>query len=185
MAAHARLKNEFTEDEKCHNLMIWLTSNIPQLSPGIPSTAPVPPVRVYEKGVRKSLDGLNPHKATGPDLIYSRFLKEMSASISYALTLILQVSYGQVPDDGKEPTQLLSSRKAYYFFHEGIQLQACLTNIGLLQSDGTPCPPPHYEVHWGAEDTLRSATWPRETHILWDKLINAIQDLVTGLNNHQ
>ena len=24
MAAHARLKNEFTEDEKCHNLMTWL-----------------------------------------------------------------------------------------------------------------------------------------------------------------
>ena len=24
MAAHARLKNEFTEDEKCHYLMTWL-----------------------------------------------------------------------------------------------------------------------------------------------------------------
>ena len=24
MAAHACLKNEFTEDEKCHNLMRWL-----------------------------------------------------------------------------------------------------------------------------------------------------------------
>ena len=24
MAAHARLKNEFTEDEKYHNLMSWL-----------------------------------------------------------------------------------------------------------------------------------------------------------------
>ena len=24
MAAYARLKNEFTEDEKCHNLMTWL-----------------------------------------------------------------------------------------------------------------------------------------------------------------
>ena len=24
MAAHARLKNEFTEDEKYHNLMTWL-----------------------------------------------------------------------------------------------------------------------------------------------------------------
>ena len=24
MAAHAHLKNEFTEDEKCHNLMSWL-----------------------------------------------------------------------------------------------------------------------------------------------------------------
>ena len=25
MAAHACLKNEFTEDEKCHNLMGWLS----------------------------------------------------------------------------------------------------------------------------------------------------------------
>ena len=25
MAAHARLKNEFTEDEKYHNLMSWLS----------------------------------------------------------------------------------------------------------------------------------------------------------------
>ena len=24
MAVHGRLKNEFTEDEKCHNLMSWL-----------------------------------------------------------------------------------------------------------------------------------------------------------------
>ena len=27
MAAHARLKNEFTEDEKCHNLMTWHNYN--------------------------------------------------------------------------------------------------------------------------------------------------------------
>ena len=27
MAAHARLKNEFTEDKKCHNLMSWLNNN--------------------------------------------------------------------------------------------------------------------------------------------------------------
>ena len=26
MAVHVRLKNEFTEDEKCHNLMSWLIS---------------------------------------------------------------------------------------------------------------------------------------------------------------
>ena len=29
MAAHARLKNEFTEDEKSHNLMIWLNNQTP------------------------------------------------------------------------------------------------------------------------------------------------------------
>ena len=28
MAAHARLKNEFTDDEKCHNLMRWLIFQI-------------------------------------------------------------------------------------------------------------------------------------------------------------
>ena len=28
MAAHARLKNEFTEDEKCHNLMTWLKCSL-------------------------------------------------------------------------------------------------------------------------------------------------------------
>ena len=27
MAAHARLKNAFTEEEKCHNLMTWLSSS--------------------------------------------------------------------------------------------------------------------------------------------------------------
>ena len=27
MAAHACLKNEFMEDEKCHNLMSWLKCN--------------------------------------------------------------------------------------------------------------------------------------------------------------
>ena len=28
MAAHARLKNEFSKDEKSHNLMIWLISSL-------------------------------------------------------------------------------------------------------------------------------------------------------------
>ena len=28
MAVHARLKNEFTEDEKCHNLKRWLKIRI-------------------------------------------------------------------------------------------------------------------------------------------------------------
>ena len=28
MAAHAHLKNEFTEDEKYHNLMSWLISQV-------------------------------------------------------------------------------------------------------------------------------------------------------------
>ena len=30
MTAHARLKNEFTEDEKSHNLMNWLICRLPR-----------------------------------------------------------------------------------------------------------------------------------------------------------
>ena len=54
-------------------------------------------------GVKKILEGLNPHKASGPDEISSRFLKEMAPSISPALTLIFQASYdqGTVPTDRK------------------------------------------------------------------------------------
>ena len=36
MAAHACLKNEFTEDEKYHNLMSWLKYNIEELLLFIP-----------------------------------------------------------------------------------------------------------------------------------------------------
>ena len=51
----------------------------------------------------KILEGLNPHKASGPEEISSRFLKEMAPSISPALTLIFQASYdqGTVPTDWK------------------------------------------------------------------------------------
>ena len=34
MAAHARLKNEFTEDEKYHNLMTWLICCSTNAGPG-------------------------------------------------------------------------------------------------------------------------------------------------------
>ena len=62
-----------------------------------------PPLVIQENGVKKILEGLNPHKASGPDEISSRFLKEMASSISPALTLIFQASYdqGTVPSDWK------------------------------------------------------------------------------------
>ena len=58
---------------------------------------------IQNNGVKKILEGLNPHKASGSDEISSRFLKEMAPSISPALTLIFQASYdqGTVPTDWK------------------------------------------------------------------------------------
>lgn len=65
------------------------------------NTAPL--LNIQVNGVKKLLLGQNPNKASGPDHISPRFLKEMASSISPALMLIYQASYdqGQIPNDQK------------------------------------------------------------------------------------
>ena len=76
-------------------------STMPSMGKSLDTEAP--PLTIQNNGVQKILEGLNPHKASGPDEISSRFLKEMAPSISPALTLIFQASYdqGTVPTDWK------------------------------------------------------------------------------------
>ena len=59
---------------------------------------------VDPKGVAKLLDGLNVHKAPGPDGLNARVLKECSTQISPILALIYNESLaqGNVPDDQVE-----------------------------------------------------------------------------------
>ena len=54
-------------------------------------------------GVTKLLRNLSPHKATGPDAIPTRFLKEVAADIAPALVLVFEASLqqGRVPEDWK------------------------------------------------------------------------------------
>ena len=47
-------------------------------------------ISINESGVTKLLQNINPHKATGPDEICCRVLKELSATIFRPLTLIFQ-----------------------------------------------------------------------------------------------
>ena len=58
-------------------------------------------ITVDPKGVAKLLDGLNVHKASGPDGLNARVLKECSTQISLILALIYNESLaqGNVPDD--------------------------------------------------------------------------------------
>ncbi|MCG7874753.1 MAG: hypothetical protein JAY78_00305 [Candidatus Thiodiazotropha taylori] len=59
---------------------------------------------IDQAGVQKLMQGLNPHKAEGPDRIPTRFLKEFATELSPALTLIFQASLqqGEVPGDWKQ-----------------------------------------------------------------------------------
>ena len=63
-----------------------------------------PEITVHPNGVRKLLRNLKPHKATGPDDISPRFLKEMAEPLTPTLTLIFSVSLnqGKTPDDWKK-----------------------------------------------------------------------------------
>ena len=76
-------------------------SDIPDM--GQSNTPDSPDITVQEKGIHKLLKGLNPHKATGPDEISTKLLREMASPLSPALTLIFQASLnqGRTPQDWK------------------------------------------------------------------------------------
>ena len=60
-------------------------------------------IKVTSPGVEKLLHNLCPHKATGPDSIPARLLKELSTELAPALTFIFEMSLdaGCVPSDWK------------------------------------------------------------------------------------
>ena len=59
------------------------------------------PIQISYSGVLKLLQGLNPAKASGPDNLSPRVLKELSLQIAEPLTVIFQKSLhdGSVPND--------------------------------------------------------------------------------------
>ena len=61
-------------------------------------------ITVDPKGVAKLLDRLNVHKASGPDVLNARVLKECSNEISPILALIYNESLarGEVPDEWQQ-----------------------------------------------------------------------------------
>ena len=61
-------------------------------------------IHITEEGVRRLLAGLDPRKASGPDGISARVLKELSSEIAPILTTIYQTSIttGEVPADWRE-----------------------------------------------------------------------------------
>ena len=73
-------------------------------SKGTSPFSPMGEITVDPKGVLKLLNNLNIHKATGPDGLSARVLKECSSEISPMLALIYNESLAQgtVPDDWRQ-----------------------------------------------------------------------------------
>ena len=73
-------------------------------SKGASPFSPMGDITVNPKGVAKLLDGLNVHKAPGPDGLNARVLKECSNEISPILALIFNetLARGHVPDEWRQ-----------------------------------------------------------------------------------
>jgi hypothetical protein len=77
------------------------TTNLPDLGPSPYPT--MSPITVTAPGVHKLLCGLNPNKASGPDSIPPRLLKELALPLAPMLTAIFNKSLtsGSAPEDWK------------------------------------------------------------------------------------
>ena len=63
----------------------------------------IPPLTISTPGIKKLLSNINPHKATGPDNISGRVLKELQEKTAPILNFIFTKSFhtGQTPIDLK------------------------------------------------------------------------------------
>ena len=94
-----------------------------------PDGEPYPPmkdVHVSTEGVTKLLQKLNPAKAIGPDLLPTRFLKELASEISPYLTAIFQRIFNTcyVPKDWRKGHIFDMEDYTNYF---GVELQSSLS----------------------------------------------------------
>lgn len=98
---------------------------------------------ISPRGVHKLLSNLNACKATGPDAISARFLKELAEEITPALTFFFQMSLeaGQVPDDWR-------TAHVVPIFKKGDKSTAAnyrpVSHVGLFQNVGTYPPFQHH-----------------------------------------
>jgi hypothetical protein len=104
-------------------------------SPGDTPFPDVPSFTIGEEGTRKLLANLDPHKATGPDSIPTKFLKDFAQELAPVLTLLFSASLdqGEVPSDWKHANVIPIFKKGDRSGPR--QLQAYLTNLCLHQAD--------------------------------------------------
>ena len=86
-------------------------------------------IYISPEGVRKLLNGLQIHKATGPDETSMRLLKELADELTPVYTLLFQASVNQgiIPSDWKEANVVPIFKKGREV--QSRELQASVTDI--------------------------------------------------------
>ena len=102
------LTNDTTEKANILNNQFEQAFTTESLDIPIPDKGPSPystmkDIHITANGITKLLNNINPHKATGPDQVSGKILKEISTDITPAIQLIFQksLSTGTIPTDWK------------------------------------------------------------------------------------
>jgi len=79
-----------------------------------PTCPDIQPIHIETLGIYTLLSELDPHKASGPDSIQTRLLKELAYSVAPVLALIFNASLHQdkLPVDWKTATVVLVFKKS-------------------------------------------------------------------------
>lgn len=156
---------------------------LPVMRPsGIPT---IPEILVSAKGVEKLLQNINPSKATGPDNIPPRVLKEYATELAPVLAIIFQVSLdtGLLPADWKvanvSPIHKKGSRQKPSNYRP-ISLTSVTSKLleHIVQS--------HIMGHFETHDILTPQQHGfRAKHSCETQLIQTMHDLTFSLNNSE
>ena len=144
------------------------------------------PITITTPGVQKLLQNLQPHKATRPDSIPARLLKELSTETAPALAHIYQTSLnaGTVPDDWKMAHVVpifKKGDKCKASNYRPVSLTAICSKVmeHILHSNVIG----HFEQHSILTDAQHGFRSKRSCET---QLITTIQDLASGMSDgHQ
>ena len=155
-------------------------SNAPSL--GVSPYSELPHITVSVAGVRKLLEDIKPHKATGPDGIPARLLKDYAAGLAPVLSHIYQASLnqGRVPADWKHAWVIPVFKKGARNSHSNyrpisITSIACKTLEHIIRSNLMN----HLERHNILSDHQHGF---RKRRSCETQLIQAVDDLAKCLN---
>jgi hypothetical protein len=152
-----------------------------------PSPCTLPPIgdiQISIQGIQKLLENQNPNKATGPDCIPPRILKELAPELAPILSFIFQTSLdtGQLPQDWK-----LAHISPIY--KKGERTKA--SNYRPVSLTSVPCKILEHVVHSHIMkyfDTHNILTCQqhgfRKAHSCETQLIQTIHDFATSRNNN-
>ena len=133
-------------------------------------------------GVFKLLSNLKIHKATGPDEIPARLLKELSAELTPVFTLFFQTSLnqGKVPDDWRKANVVPIFKKGERN-HPGNYRPISLTSISCKMLEHIVCS--SIMDHLDSYKILSEAQHGfRKKRSCESQLLLAIQDLAKGID---